>query len=440
MDPLFKRDQTYEYAIIERGEGIYLFDSEGRRYIDGTSGAGNVTLGHGRQRIAQAMSRQASELAYCFSSAFTNRPAMEFAERVVALAPTGLDHAYFVSGGSEGVETALKMARQYHLLRGHPDKQVVIGRWRGYHGGSLGAVSATGVPSLRDPFTPWLADFPHISPCYPYRCEFPGCQGTCDLSCARELEKAILAAKPERVAAFIAEPVVMAGMAAAPASPEYFREIRRICDTYDVLFIADEVITGWGRTGKHFAVEHWDVTPDLLVFGKGASSGYMPLGGVLLHERLSQAFADNQAFFAHIFTYVNNPVAAAVGMEVLDIMEEEKIVEHSYQMGNFSLEQARQLQRHPFVGEVRGKGLLVGIELVRNPATREPFEPRNHVAQRAARLCLERGLSLVGATAKDFGGGDDLRFYPPLTIERSEVEESIQIIDDALSALASELD
>ncbi|MEE3042180.1 MAG: aspartate aminotransferase family protein [Candidatus Latescibacterota bacterium] len=438
MSRLFKRDQTFDYPVIERGDGIYLFDTEGRRYIDGTSGAGNVTLGHGRQRIAQVMAQQAGELAYCFSSAFTNRPAMALAERVVASSPPGLNHAYFVSGGSEGVETALKLARQYHLLRGNAGKQVVIARWRGYHGGSLGAVSATGVPSLRDPFEPWLAPFPHISPCYPNRCEAPGCQGTCDLSCARELEEAILAAGPESVAAFIAEPVVMAGMAAVPAAEGYFQEVRRICDAYDVLFIADEVITGYGRTGKHFAIEHWDTTPDLLVFGKGASSGYVPLGGVLVSDQMADTFAQKQAFFAHIFTYVNNPVSAAVGLEVLDIMEEEQIVEHSERVGALALGRARKLQQHGCVGEVRGKGLLLGMELLLDPATKTPFDPGHQVSRRATKLCLERGLSIVGMTAKDWDGGDDIRFYPPLTIEPKQVEESIEIIDDVIGLLSKE--
>ena len=438
MSRLFKRDQTFEYPVIERGDGVYLFDSEGRRYIDGTSGAGNVTLGHGRRRIAQAMAHQAGELAYCFSSAFTNRPALELAERVVEIAPAGLNHTYFVSGGSEGVETALKLARQYHLLRGHPDKHIVIARWRGYHGGSMGAVSATGVPSLRDPFEPWLANFPHISPCYPYRCQAPGCQGTCDLSCARELEQAILAEGPESVAAFIAEPVVMGGMAAVPATEDYFQEIRRICDAYDVLFIADEVITGYGRTGRHFAVEHWETTPDLLVFGKGASSGYIPLGGVMISEQMADTFAQNQAFFAHIFTYVNNPVAAAVGLEVLDIMEEEQIVERSAQVGAFALDRACGLQHHGCVGEVRGKGLLLGIELLRDPATKTPFDPDDQMARRATKLCLERGLSVTGMTARDWGGGDDIRFYPPLTIEKAQVEESMEIIDEVIGVLSRE--
>lgn len=440
MGSLFLRDPAYDYPVLARGDGIYLYDEAGRRYIDGIAGAGNVTLGHGRARIARAMAAQAEDLAYCFSAFFANRPSMDLAERVAAAAPPGLSHACFASGGSEAIETAFKLARQYHLLRGKPGKARIIGRWRSYHGATLGALSATGLPSLRAPFAPWLADFPHIAPCYPYRCDLPGCGGTCNLACARELEAAILAAGADTVAAFVAEPVVMAGMAAQPASPDYFRHVRRICDEHDVLLIADEIITGWGRTGRHFALEHWGVAPDLLAFGKGASSGYAPLGGVVIHDRIAAAFAAQKAPFAHVFTYVNNPVAARVGLEVLDIMAEEAIVARARQVGEYALAQLQGLRRHRCVGQVRGLGLLLGIELVADAQTRSPFAVDAHVAQRACRLCLDRGLALSGVTAADFGGGDDLRLYPPLIIERAHVDEVVQILDDALGALDRELE
>ena len=437
MTSLFFRDPKHEYPVIVRGEGIYLIDEQGRRYIDGTSGAGNVTLGHGRRRIAEVLRDQGSELAYCFSAFFTNRPALELAERVAATAPAELNQTYFVSGGSEAIETAIKLARQYHLLRGKTGRHMVISRWRSYHGASLGALSATGMPSMRAPFAPLLGDSPHIAPCYPYRCELAGCGGVCNLGCARQLEQAILDAGADNVAAFVAEPVVVAGMAAAAPPPGYFAEIRRICDAYDVLFIADEVITGYGRTGCHFAMEHWGVTPDIIVFGKGASSGYAPLGGIIMHDRIAETFTREQAFFAHIFTYVNNPMAARVGLEVLDIMAEEDTVTQARDVGRYALERAGELSRHDCVGEIRGSGLLLGIELLR--ADGETFDPHQHVAQQASRLCLERGLAIVGVTAADFGGGDDLRLYPPLTITRNEVDEAMSIIDDVLTQLDVEV-
>ena len=357
---------------------------------------------------------------------------------MAATAPEGIDHAYFVSGGSEAIETAIKLTRQYHLLRGKTGKHLVLARQRSYHGATMGALSATGLPSLRAPFTPWLADAPRIAPCYPYRCELPGCAGTCDLACARQLEEAIEAAGADQVAAFVAEPVVMGGMAAQPAAPGYLAEIRRICDAHDVLFIADEIISGYGRTGHQWAMEHDGVAPDIIAFGKGASSGYASLGGIVFHDRIARAFQREEAQFAHVFTYVNNPLAARVGLEVLDIMAEEGIVERAREIGAYALDRARALQRHTYVGEVRGRGLLMGIELVRDADAKAPFPPQAKVAQRASRLCLERGLFVSGVTAADFDGGDDLRFYPPLIITRQQVDEALQIIDDSLSQLEQE--
>ena len=291
---------------------------------------------------------------------------------------------------------------------------------------------------MRKAFAPMLLDFPHIAPCNPYRCSFAGCEGQCNLKCADELEQAILQAGPENVSAFVAEPVVIAGIGCAVPPADYFPRVRAICDKYDVLFIADEIITGFGRTGRYFAIEHWDTVPDMIVFGKGASSGYCPLGGVIMRDAIRAPFEAEGTFFAHIFTYVNNPVSAAVGLEVLDIMEEEQIVEHSERVGALALGRARKLQQHGCVGEVRGKGLLLGMELLLDPATKTPFDPGHQVSRRATKLCLERGLSIVGMTAKDWDGGDDIRFYPPLTIEPKQVEESIEIIDDVIGLLSKE--
>lgn len=440
-ESLFQRDLSEHYPVIMRGEGIYLYDDEGNRYIDGTSGAGNVTLGHGDKRIVEAMAEQGRTLAYCFSQFFTNQPALELAERIAAIAPGDLNYVYFVSGGSEGIETAIKLARQYHLQRGNSQKQQVISRWRSYHGATLGALALTGSPALRAPFEPWLPNFPHIAPYYPYRCRFAGCQGQCNLTCADELERAILQSGPENVAAFVTEPVVLAGVAADSPPPDYFPRIREICDKYDVLFIADEVITGFGRTGTYFAIEHWDVVPDIIVFAKGVSSGYMPLGGVLLREQIRHTFAENGTSFAHVFTYVNNPVAMRAGLEVLDIIEETGLLAHVQHMGEYLMNGANDLFRHACVGEIRGKGLMLGIELVQNKATKEPFAATLGVHKRMREILLDKGLSMsgTGGTA-DWQNGDDLRFYPPLTITREQIDESLAILDEGLGQLGEELE
>ena len=439
---LFHRDLSYPYPVVMRGEGIYLYDETGKRYIDGAAGAGNVTLGHGRRRIVDAMAEQGKRFAYCFSALFTNRPAQRLAERIASLAPGDLSHAYFVSGGSEAIETAFKLARQYFLQQGKDRKSKIISRWRSYHGATLGALAATGLPSLRAPFSSWLPDFPHIAPCYPYHCAFAGCGGgECDLSCARQLEVAIRQAGPENVAAFVAEPVVMAGVAAGVPPAGYYAEIRAICDEYDVLFIADEIITGFGRTGRYFAIEHWDVVPDMIVFGKGASSGYVPLGGVIMSEAIVKSFSESRDFFQHIFTYVNNPLSARVSLEVLDIIDEEGILEHATAMGDHLQKRAMGLYDHAMVGDVRGKGLMLGMELVRDRQTKEPFPASQEVSKRLCRICLDKGLALSGMSGSaDWVDGGDLRFYPPLIIDRDQIDDSMGIVDDALTQLQSELE
>ena len=440
QDALFHRDLSYDYPLLVRGEGIYLYDETGKRYIDGAAGASNVTLGHGRQRIADAMADQGKTLAYCFATHFTSQPALDLADRIGPIAPGDLNHVYFVSGGSEGVETAIKIARQYHIQRGNGQKHQVIARWRGYHGATLGALGATGTPGMRAPFAPLLPNFPHIAPCYPYRCRFAGCEGKCNLTCARELEQAILQTGPENVAAFIAEPLVLGGVAAGIPPSDYYPLIREICDKYDVLFIADEVITGFGRSGKYFAIEHWDVVPDMIVFGKAASSGYIPLSGVIIRDKIRDVFAAGGKPFTHVFTYVNNPIAMRVGLEVLDIIEEEGILEHTAQMGEYLLGRAAALDAHPSVGEIRGLGLILGIELVRDKETKEPFPASLGFHKRLNSILLGKGLSVGTASGTaDWENGDDVRFYPPLIITRSQVDEALTILDEGLGQLEEEL-
>jgi len=433
---LFHRDLNKTYSVIVRAEGIYLFDEEGKRYIDGCAGAGNVTLGHGRQRIAQVMGDQAETMAFCFSTSFTNQLALEFSSRIADLAPGDLNHVYFVSGGSEGNESAFKICRQYHLQRGNSQKQLIISRWKAYHGATLGAMAASGMPLLKNPFTPWFPNFPKISPCYPYRCKFAGCEGDCNLSCARQLEQTIIEAGPENVAAFIAEPINSAGIAAGVPGDNYLKELREICDKYDVLFIADEVITGFGRTGKYFAVEHWDVVPDIIVFGKGASSGYIPLGGVLMRDKIYDSFRDSREIFAHVFTYVDNPIAMRVGLEVLAIIEEEKILDQVATKEKYFFEKAEALKKHSIVGDIRAKGMLWAIEIVKDRETKEPFPAELKIGQQIADYAFEKGLSITaGQGSADWVNGDDLRLSPPLITSHEQIDEILAIIDEGMGKI-----
>ena len=439
-DALFQRDLNYDFPVIVRGEGIYLYDNAGNRYIDAAAGAYNVTLGHGRERIVEAMAEQGKTLAFAFSAHFANQPALDLAERIAKLYPGDLNNVYFVCGGSEGVETAIKIAHHYHVQRGNEGKQLVVSRWRGYHGSTLGAMSVTGSSSMRKPAGALLPAFPHIEPCHPYRCKFAGCEGKCNLTCARELEQAILYAGPENVSAFIAEPVVQSGITAAVPPPDYFPLIREICDKYDVLFIADEVVTGFGRTGKYFAMEHWGVEPDIAVFGKGASSGYSPLGGVVFSDKIYDCYAETGGAFPHIHTYVNNPVSARAGIEVLNIIEEENLLEHVTEIGEYLLRRAGELQGHPMVGQVRGLGLMLGFELVKDKESKEPFSESVGVTKRLREIMLERGLSVVASSGSADGvNGDNLQLSPPFIITREDVDEIIAIIDDGLGQMESEL-
>lgn len=438
---LFHRDPSHSYPVITHGEGVYLYAEDGKRYFDGIAGASNVTLGHGRKRIADAMAAQATELAYCFSTHFTNRTAADYARRLTAIAPGDLNYVYLVSGGSEAIESALKLARQYHIQRGNAQKQLAISRWRSYHGATVGALSLTGMPAIRGPFTAWLPPFPHIDACYPYRCRYSGCGGSCNLSCAQALENAILEAGPENVAAFVAEPISLGGSGGSVPPPDYFPTIRKICDRYDVLFIADEIVNGFGRTARYFALEHWDVVPDMLVFGKGASSGYCPLGGVLVREGIRCSFTDADDIFQHIFTYVDNPVAARAGLTVLDIIEEEGILEHVRQVAaHLEKEARRRLEPHPTVGEVRCFGLILGVEFVQDKATKQPFPTSVEFHKKLGANLMKRGVS-VGVTggSADFSQGDDLRLYPPLIVTEAQIDEALTAVEEELTRLESEL-
>ena len=436
---LLLQDPSYDYPVVERGEGIYLYDVLGKRYIDGTAGAGNVILGHGQGRIAQIMARQAETLAYCFTAHFANPVAADLATQLARLAPGDLNHAYFVSGGSEGIETALKIARLYHLHQGQGQKHQVISRWNSYHGATLGALALTG-SGVRKPFTPWLSSSTHIEPFNPRNCPFEGCQAICSLACAKELERAILRAGPENVAAFVAEPIVIGSGPINVPPPDYFLQIREICDRYNVLFIADEVVTGFGRTGRLFAIQHWDVVPDILVFGKGVSSGYFPMGGVLFKDEIREVVEIKGNGFPHVFTYVNNPLAARIGLTVLDLLEKERLIAHSAAMGEYLLEKSQSLRTHSIVGDICGKGLLLGIDLVASRDPYTPLIPSFKAHQKLHLTLMQRGLSVsAGGGSGDGSAGDNIRFFPPLVITREQIDESLEILDEGLHELEHNL-
>lgn len=421
---------------VESGKGIYLTDTNGKTYIDASSGAIVVGIGHGREEVAEVLRDQAAKIAYVIRVQFRNKPSRDLSQKITTLAPKDMDRAYFVSGGSEATEASIKLAIRFQQLIGNHRKTKIVSRWQSFHGNTLGALSVTGKPGVRRDYSSLLVQMPHIPPAYCYRCPFNKTSETCDMECARELEVIIKLEGSENIAAFIAEPIVGATLGAVPPVDEYFPLIREICDTYDILFIADEILTGWGRTGKYFALEHWNVTPDILSFGKGATSGYSPLGGILTHKRVSDIFEADNADFVHGHTYAFNPLTSAVSLKVLEIIEDEGLVENARVMGEYLAKCLSNLEEFPVVGNVRGKGLLFGIEFVKNKDRKEPFPPSDHMAKKIMRDLMDRGLVVYpGSGTKDGISGDHIIIAPPLIITKDEINKIMQILQDYIASL-----
>ena len=437
------RDLKRAYPTIVRGEGIYLWDSEGSRYIDGSGGSSAVTsIGHGVQEIADAMAAQARKVAFVPMHLFTSEPLEALAEAVAKFAPGDLNRVWFVSGGSEATENAAKLARQYWLERGQALE--VHRAW------------AAGSPSTATPWARWPSAGTRSGagstcrcstrratcrPMYCYRCHFKQTYPACDTYCADYLERLVRMQGPENVAAFIAEPVVGATLGAVPPVPEYFPKIRAICDRYEVLFIADEVMTGFGRTGANFAVDHWGVIPDMIATAKGVSGGYIPLGAVIVRDEIMQAFERNKSNFVGGHTYTGHPVAAAVGLAVLRYIQEHDLVRNAREVGAHLLAGLRGIQaRHPIIGDVRGLGMMVGLEFVADRATRAPFPPEREVARAIALEALPRGLvTYPGTGSVDGVLGDHTKLTPPLVLTREQADEIVAILDAAIGAVEARL-
>lgn len=421
-----------EPVIFERGEGAVLTDVEGRQYIDGLACLWNVAVGHGRRELAEVAARQMQELAFSNSyTGYSNVPSIELAERVCSLAYPNMKALFFCNSGSEAVDGALKTARFYWYLRGQPEKVKIIARREAYHGGTFGATAATGMPAFHKGFGPLAEGFVRVGTCYCYRCEwgkdYPGCQ----LECAAAVEEAILREGPQTVAAVIAEPVHGAG-GVIPPVPEYFPRLREICDRHQVLLIADEVITGFGRTGRWFALEHWDVRPDLVTVAKAITSAYVPLAAFLLSDQVHEAMvsAPADAKFMHGYTNAGHPTACAVALRNLRIIEEEGLVERAAERGKQLLSGLASLQELPWVGNVRGLGLMAAVEVVADKETRRPFEPSLGMGARLLWEARQRGLI---TRVK----GDSLLLAPPLVITPEQVDRIVSIVGESVAAAAA---
>ena len=423
------------------GHGSTIRDDTGREYLDAAGGAIVVNVGHGRREIAEAMAAQASRLAYAHGSAFTTEPLEAYAADVAGLLPVDDAAVYPVSGGSEAIETAVKLARAYHLARGHADRWTVIARWGSYHGNTLGALDLSGRPPLRRPYESWLGRFRHVSAPYPYRDGYPGARALASgAELAAELDQTILAAGPDSVAAFVAEPIVGATLAATVPPDDYWPAIAEVCRRHGVLLIADEVMTGFGRTGRWFGLDHWGVRPDMLVAAKGATSGYWPFGFVAASRDVHETVTAPGAGFTHGFTYSHAPVGAAVAHAVLRILRDEDLVSASAAKGDRlrSMLEER-LGANEIVGEIRGRGLMVGIELGADRDDRRPFPRTARVTEAVVAAAWDRGVLVYSGTGNADGrDGDTILLGPPFVITDDELARVVAAVGESVEAVSAQ--
>ncbi|MBI5153982.1 aminotransferase class III-fold pyridoxal phosphate-dependent enzyme [Candidatus Poribacteria bacterium] len=432
--PLFYQDLN-PLPVASHGEGIYIFDEQGRRYVDGCSGAISANLGHGNKRVQRAAMAQMDKIAFTYRTQFESRPANELAELLVSLCPPELSRAFFVNSGSEAVESAVKLARQYWWAKGKTGKHLIISRRPSYHGATLGALACTAYAPLNIPFVPMLADSPKVSSPFCYHCPLAKEYPACGMACAHELERAIRVHGADNVAAFIAEPIGGASTGAAVPPDEYFPIVERICHDNNILFISDDVMTGCGRTGTFFGFEHWDVTPDIIAISKGLSGGYAPIGAIIATGDIVQPVLDSGGFM-HGHTYAGNPLSAAIALEVTRIILEDRLPENARRAGAVLRAELLKLQgKYSFIGDVRGRGLLLAIEFVRDRAARAPFDAKWQIGQEVTRFARGHGLLIYPRRPLDGLAGDHVLIAPPLIITETQVHELIRLLDRALGDL-----
>ena len=438
---MFSRDILRPQVKIVRGEGVYIYDEFGKRYLDASGGSNAaVPIGHGVRAIIDVMAQQASKVSFVPMHLFSNEPAETLADEIAKITPKGLTTTMFVNSGSEATENAVKIARQYQLEKSNHGKFKIITRWQSFFGNTLGALSVGGHTFRRSKYIPLLKDMPHIPPAYCYRCwfnkEYPGC----DIDCATFLEKVVKQEGPECVAGFMAEPIVGATTGATTPPMDYFPIIREICDKYDMLFIADEVQTGIGRTGKWFAIEHWKVSPDIMTTAKGLSGGYSPLGAVITKDIITEQFIRNKANIVGGHTFCANPLSSAVGLAILRYITENRLVEKCAEIGDYMKKRLEELQkRHSIVGDVRGMGLILGIELVKDKKTKETFSPEARVAAAVTRETMQRGVILYPGTGTADGiVGDHILMTPPYIITQEHVDELISALDQSITTIETQ--
>jgi adenosylmethionine-8-amino-7-oxononanoate aminotransferase len=435
MTHILHRQIAGSLPVAAGGKGIELIDQAGKRYIDASGGAAVSCLGHGHPAVTAALHEQLDKLAYAHTGFFTTEVAEKLGDRLIEDAPAGLSHVYLVSGGSEAVEAAIKMARQYFTERGETGRRHIIARRQSYHGNTLGALAAGGNAWRRAPFAPLLIETHHIEPCFAYRCQAPGeSDEQYGLRAAEALERQILELGPETVLAFVAETVVGATAGAVPPAKGYFKRVREICNRYGVLLILDEVMCGMGRTGTLHACEQEGIAPDLMTIAKGLGGGYEPIGAVLLSESIYDAFAKGSGFFQHGHTYMAHPLACAAGLAVQETIRRDNLLANVRDMGALLRRRlGERFGNHAHVGDIRGRGLFQAIELVEDRMTKAPFDPARKLHAKVKKAAMARGLMVypMGGTI-DGQTGDHVLLAPPFIVTAGQIDEIVDRLGNAL--------
>jgi adenosylmethionine-8-amino-7-oxononanoate aminotransferase len=421
-----------DYPRISYGKGPYLYDETGKRYIDGSSGTVAANLGHAIPEAIAVLEEQARKIAlhpHCFTSTVLE----EYVERLVNFSPFDSGKAWTITSGTEAVENALKIAVQYQQLRGEQGRYKILGRWGSYHGNSIFALDVGGMVIRRAVFQPLLRDFPHLPRAYCYRCPFGETVDQCDLQCARTVEDIILREDPGTVAAIILEPVVGAALGAVPAPEGYFEIIRDLCDKYGIVLIADEVMTGFGRTGNNFGIDQWGVVPDIIAVGKGMGCGYYPLSGVIVNQNIVEVFEDKRTPFMGGHTYACNPMGAAIGHFVLDYLKEHDLITRVKRTGARFFKKLQTLRALDLVGDVRSAGFLFGVELVMDQSSTTPFPASLEISKKVVEKAQQKGLIIYpGKGSCDGQRGDHILIAPPLNVEEDVLDMIFKIVEESL--------
>lgn len=442
MSHVFPRNLNKLPPVGTMGDGVYLYDSDGKAYFDGSGGAAVSCLGHADQDVIGAIKAQLDSMAFAHTGFLSSEPAEALADLLAAHAPEGLEHVYFVSGGSEAVEAALKLARQYFVEIGQPERSKIIARRQSYHGNTLGALAVGGNEWRRQQFAPLLIDVSHIAPCYAYRDKREGeSEFAFGQRVANELEAEILRLGADQVMAFVAEPVVGATMGAVPSVDGYFKRIREICDTYGVLLILDEVMCGMGRTGSLFAAEQEGISPDICTIAKGLGAGYQPIGATLCSATIYEAIKTGSGFFQHGHTYIGHPTACAAGLAVVEKLTTGGLVDQMAGKGQQLRDMLHQeFGQSPIVGDIRGRGLFLGLEFVSNRETKAVIDPSHKFNARLKAAAFEAGLICypMGGTI-DGKHGDHVLLAPPFISETHHLEEIVEKLSKAVTQVSTEL-